>query len=491
MILAQNLLRPLNGNKLFGFLLIGMLIFSSCDSLRKAQTTTSSNNEGSNDKEELPEIKGKKVYNPETGKFEVLTKSSEVDTVKWTDVPQEEAPPIVTEGSGKVIEPKHGAGDTQIDPGNKMNEYNVAVMLPFLGHKFQEFESRVNPKSELALDFYSGVKIAFEDLSNEGIRLNVSVHDSEASEATTTKLLKTSELYQAQMIVGPVKSSNLKKVADYAKQNKKVLVSPLSPSSKVTTANPYYVQVNPSLKSHCQAITRHALDRYPAGQIVLACRNKSAEVSRLKFFQEAHQEFVGSSSVDKFKEFIITDQSVDFNEMDVSPYIQDGKTTVFIVPSWSNKTFVYALLRQIKIAKGPNNVVVYGMPQWMENDRIAYDYLNDLNVHISSASNINTEKAEIQSFRQRYFDRYGQVPATNSYIGYDVMMYFGRMMAKHGTSFQQAIDREAATMLHSTFNFEPVAPKNANVENYDAIEYYENKKVNILKFADYYYQLAE
>ncbi len=491
MTLAQNLLRLLNGNKLFGFLLIGMLVFSSCDSLRKAQSTTANSGSRGNEKEELPEIKGKKVYNPETGKFEIQTKSNQVDTVKWTDVPREEAPPIVTEGSGKVIEPKHGSGDTSIDPGNKMNEYNVAVMLPFLGNKFQEYESRINPKSALALDFYSGVKMAFEDLSNEGIRLNVSVHDSEASEATTNKLLKTSELYQAQMIVGPVKSSNLKKVAAFAKQNKKVLISPLSPSSKVTTANPYYVQVNPSLKSHCQAITRHALDRYPAGQIVLACRNKSAEVSRLRYFQEAHQEVVGSSSVDKFKEFIVTDQSADFNEMDVTPYIQEGKTTVFVVPSWSNKNFVYALLRQIRIAKGRNNVVVYGMPQWMENDRIGYDNLNDLNVHISSASNIDKEKAEIKNFRRRYFDRYGQVPATNSFVGYDVMMYFGRMMAKHGTGFNQAIDREAARMLHSTFSFEPVAPKNANVENYDAIEYYENKKVNILKFADYYYQLAD
>jgi len=414
--------------------------------------------------------------------------NEEMDTVKWTEVPREEKPPITTEESGDVIRP---SDNPSVPSGTKMNEYNVSVLLPFLGNKFREYENRINPKSDLAMNFYSGMKMAFEDLSRDGIRLNVTVHDTEASETTTRNLLKKSELYQAQMIIGPVKASNVRVVAEYAKQNKKVIVSPFTPSSKITKANPYYVQVNPSLESHCKAITQHALNKYPASQIVLACRNKSAEVARLKYFQKAQQEISGSSSVAKFKEFIVTDQSADFNEMDVTPYIQEGKTTVFLVPSFSNKNFVYSLLRQLRIAKGPNDVVVYGMPQWMENERLGVDYLNDLNVHVSSANNIDNQKPEIQNFRRRYFDRYGQVPATNCYLGYDVMMYFGRMLNKHGTSFQQSIDREITPLLHSSFDFEPTAPKSANIENYSAIEFYENKKVNILKFEDYYYQLAD
>jgi len=172
------------------------------------------------------------------------------------------------------------------------------------------------------------------------------------------------------------------------------------------------------------------------------------------------------------------------------PLIQQDKTTVFIVPSWSNENFIYALMRKISLVKGPNKVVVYGMPQWREYTRIDFDYYERLNLHISSNSNYDIYDEPVKIFRQRYFDRYGMAPEEDAIIGYDLMMYFGVMVNEHGTSFPQKIDSEQADLLHTKLDFQ-AAQHTVNIENLDAVDFYENKLVNILKFEDYHFQSAK
>lgn len=486
MILVQNLLRQLSGNKQYWFgLLVCCLLFTACDSLKKAQTDPEKEKEKT--EEELGEIQGGKVYNPETGKYEYPTQSgSTMDTVKWTETPIEEEPPITSDGKlpdGSTTKPG-------MDPGEMLNSYDVAVCLPFLGNRFKEYENKIDDKSMLAVNFYSGVKMAFDDLSSRGVRLNVNVLDTEASDSKMERLLNSSELFEAEVIIGPVTTSNLKKTAAFGKKNKKVVISPLNPNSRITTENPYFIQTSPSLKSHCEAITKHVLDQYQAEDVVLVVRDKSAEKSRLKYFHDALKVYSGSASTPDFKEFIVQDGSSDFNEMDPMPYINQNKNTVFIVPSWSNENFIYALMRKISLAKGPNKVVVYGMPQWKDYTRISYDYYERLKLHISSNVDYDLYDDEVKNFRQRYFERYGMAPAEDAIIGYDVMMYFGVNLSRNGTGFPQKLDAESAQLLHSEFNFQAVVPGN-NIENLDAVEFYENKQVNILKFEDYHFQSAK
>jgi len=474
----------LSGNKnwLFG-LLACCLLFTACDPLKKAQTDP--NKEKA--EEELGEIQGGKVYNPETGKYEYPTESgATMDTVKWTDTSIEEEPPITSDGKlpdGSTTKP--GA-----DPGEVLESYDVAVCLPFLGNRFKEYENKIDDKSMLAVNFYSGVKMAFDDLSSRGVRLNVNVLDTEASDSKMQSLLNSSELFEAEVIIGPVTTSNLRKTADFAKKNKKVVISPLNPNSRITIDNPYFIQTSPSLQSHCEAITKHVLDQYNAEDVVLVVRDKSAEKSRLKYFQDALKIYEGSASTPEFKEFIVRDGSSDFNEMDPMPYINQNKNTVFIVPSWSNENFIYALMRKISLAKGPNKVVVYGMPQWKEYTRIDFDYYERLNLHISSNTDYDIYDYDIKNFRQRYFERYGMGPTEDAIVGYDVMMYFGESLSRNGTGFPQKLDSESQQMLHSEFSFQAVVPAN-NIENLNAVDFYENKQVNILKFKDYHFQSAK
>lgn len=489
MISVPNRQRLLNGNNLLAFLFLCFLCFSwvGCDALKKVPT------DDSRDSGEIDEIEGGRVYNPETGKYEpVITVTETMDTVVWTINSPDDYPPIKSttssDGSdGDTTDPMQG-GTTNV----RLNSYNVAIFMPFLTNRFNSADLSIPDKSLLATHFYAGAKMALDKLSKQGVKLDVTVHDSQADNGVTQSLLESDDFQNSNLIIGPVKKSNLKEVAEFAKQRKIPFVSPVNPTTGVTDNNPYYIQVSPGLKSHCEAITKHASVRYNPKQMVLVARNKQAEINRLKYFQDAHFAFEGGET-EPIEEFIVSDQTADYGEMDVLPYMKENfDTTVFIIPSWSNEAFVYSFMRKVNIAKEDKAVVIYGMPQWMDFKNITYDYFERLHVHLSSSSYIDPDSPDIRDFKRKYFNAYGTLPTLDAYKGFDTTLYFGELISDYGTQFQTILDQRDAQMLHTKFDFERVASPDAlATENFNLYKYNENKYVNILKFEDYHFQLAE
>jgi len=411
MILVQNLRQLLNGSNSIFYVLFCLLMamsLSSCDGFKKAQGN------GGDDRSELDPISGKPRYNPKTGKYETTSKVTEkMETVEWNE-PTNQVPPITSDSNGgsntsttdTTTPVDTETPDTEVPSSTNLGTYNVAVMLPFLSHKFDTGTGQIYEKSKLAINFYGGMKMAFEELQSQGVAINMSVFDSKASEVEVNNLLNNPEINNANVIIGPVKGSNLKKVAAFAKDNKVPLISPLNPSANITQNNPYYIQLSPTLESHCKAITKHVKERYSTDQVVLLCRNKPAEVGRLKYFQNENHEIDGSADSEEFREFLVPDNSSEYNNIDVTPYLLEDKPTVFIVPSWSSESFINALLRVVRLAKyanietGGQDIIVYGMPKWREYTRVSFDNYEDLNVHISNETYLDPTSPSVQGFRQ-------------------------------------------------------------------------------------------
>ena len=491
MILAQNLPRLLSGNN--GWLLIGaILLFTSCDLFKKAQ----SNGKDKEDEEELEPIQGRRVYDPETGQWVVVREAptEKLDTIVWKDISEEQYPPIITDTrlneEGELIGVNEYGSEF-------LQSYDVALVLPFLGNRFDSDRPAITQGiSKWALNFYGGVQMALNELEEEGVKLNVSVHDSQASEATTRNLLQNEEdIKNAHMIIGPYRRDNIRLLTDFAKRNDISFVSPYSGSSNLSDNNPNYIQVSPTLQTHCEAIIQNALAKFRPEQIVLVGLDRPEDRQALKFFQDEYFRQEGSRDVLPLKEYIVVEQTAGFDSLDVVPFIELQDTTAFIVSVWSQKAeaFAFSFLRKVDLARQDYNYVsVYGLPPWLGFDYVDYDYYENLNVHISSNVYVDPLAPDIQFFKKRYFENYGLLPTTEAFLGYDVMLYFGRMIHKHGTKFQYMLESEEAQYLHTRFEFERVVdPTSATTgqENLP-IEQWENKYVNILKFQDYQFELA-
>ncbi len=494
MILVQNHRQPSNGSKLLLLLFLFMTSFSSCELFKKIQDD--STDEVTNVKDdELKPIPGRRVLDPETGEYIVIEDFpvEKMDTIMWREVSTTSSPPIASSSDISIdVNPVDVLNVDDIG-SEILSSYNVVLALPFLGHKFDETASELYENSLWAVNFYAGAKMALEVLDNEGVSLNVSVLDTRASSSYVGALLQTkNDIRNANLIIGPYRKDNIVQMAQYAMDRDITLVSPQGASSKITAKNPNYVQVNPTLKTHCEAIMEDVLKHYDPKNIVLVTKSKPNEKARLKYFYDAYLNSVGKEDTVMLHELIIADsESAELKDMDLMPFIELSDTTVFIVPSWS-ESFVYSLLRKIDDSRQEyNHIVVYGMPQWMQFDKIDYGYYEKLKVHISSAAFVDPNSDAIKQFRKKYFTKYGALPRQEAMQGYDIMLYFGRMIHKYGTKFQYYLPQDPAQELLTRYEFKPVLYNNDAGVDFYQIDHFENKFLNILKFEDYQFQKAD
>lgn len=396
-----------------------------------------------------------------------------MDTIRWT--PNNNGKPPI---GGKPAKP----GDR---PGDMGDTYHIAFLLPFLSN--QASGSEVPEKSRLGLQFYAGAKIALEQLSGEGrVNLVADVWDTQANDADFQKLMTNPRLDKASVFIGPVRSSHVQTFAEWTKKQRKILISPETPSADLTSQNPDFIQINPSLRAHCEAITAFVRKTNRPDAVTLVCKQKEAD--RLPYFQDANAAIGGSA---RFAELIVSDETANFDKTDLRKYLRAGRTSVFVLPSWASQDFVMSFLRKLKEIKGSNRVEVYGMPQWRNFEAIEPEYLSALNVHISAAAWLDYSAQEVKDFQQKFYESTGTIPDEDGFNGYDVTLFTGRMLAKFGLSFPERIEGGTAPTLRGQFSFSKIFAAGAIDDGRNQPDYLENTFVHILKFDQFGFVPAE
>ena len=129
------------------------------------------------------------------------------------------------------------------------------------------------------------------------------------------------------------------------------------------------------------------------------------------------------------------------------------------------------------------------MPMWIDFEQIDYEFYQKLNVHVSSASYIDETDEKVRQFKRQYFETYGTIPREESYLGYDALNYFGKMLQQYGKEFTQNIDRQPYDVLHGRFEFARIVLEpEKHKEDLNYFDQLENKFVHILQFRDFQFQ---
>ena len=512
MILVPNRRLRLNGSNSFRILPLIFLVLSlsACELFKPISQGDGDRTDRDPDQTENPDeldpIQSRRVYDPETGTWVYVENAptSPMDTVRWTIVSEELNPPIVEDGSGAYTPPpgstttggNDGAGQPIEQTGmgefgsRLLSGYKVDFLLPFLANRYNAIDEEIDENSLWALHFYSGAQIALDELRGEGHNLNVSAQDTEASENKLRSRLRAPAFRESQMIIGPYTRQNVTLTAEATRNREQVVVSPFSASADLSPGNANYIQVNPTLETHCREIMSHAFTTQGADQIFLVAGPDEAQQDRFAIFQDAYVSLTNNPEVDPLPTISVAATET----LEMEPYLQARKV-VFIMPVYENESLVSNFLRQVYAATrdGFTQVVVYGLPQWQDFNRIDLDYYEGCNVHISASTFINRLNPETRAFQRTFFERFATIPRDEAYLGYDVTLYFARMLQQYGTRFQYALEREPEQMLHTEFRFEPVyQPQETtdgtlSTEN-PVIDHWENRFVNILQFRNYQFK---
>jgi ABC-type branched-subunit amino acid transport system substrate-binding protein len=473
MTLAQNRQPRLSGNKILSFLLLIIIVSAfACKSRRGGEYYEEDpKNAGTNTSLETI------VWSDKPGDYPPIKDNDVPDPVIPITPPVKPVDPVITEPD-PVVDP------TEPDPVETHYSFNVAFLAPFYANKAGG--GSITSKSSIkSLEFYTGAKMALDILGSEGINMKVYSYDTQGSASKISSIMSQSEFSSMDMLIGPMKTDALKTAAARVKGSSTVLISPWNPKSTITSRNPNYVQVSPSLETHCKAIMRHVRKNHDINDVVLACKEGSSESSYFRYFQDENKVISGNASAPSIPQL----EAEYGNNIPLVNYFRPD-STIFIIPSWDEK-FVSNFLRKLAIDKGRRKIVVYGLPQWMDFERIDFDYYERLNIHISSAVFIDAEDEQVRNFRRNYYNRTGTIPGNDAFLGYDLTLYFGRMLKNKGRNFLTQIDMNPSRngqYIHTQFKFEADYPY--GTDNFSSINKFENKFVNILKFEGFKFQKA-
>lgn len=377
----------------------------------------------------------------------------------------------------------------------KKESYKVVVLLPFMASNTRTGESEA--KSLRSVEFYEGAQMAFDSLRRMGVKLSVDVFDTQDSDSVLQLLLQREELQKADLIIGPIASDELRTVARFAASYNIPMISPLSPRTVVEGDNPYFLQINPSYSTHIQHVLRYS-ERMPIRRskhfIVAGTKDDSVYVEQCQFAYKIYK-----NDTSALMPQYVPAEGNKFDGDQFRSLTRRGSLNIIFVPSL-RENFVSNLLRTLTSegtkssrydpTKRQEDYLIVGMSQWKYFENISYDYFEKLRLHMTSESFIDPVALSTLRFKDSYFSRYGMPPRDFGYIGFDVMLYAGKMLHKHGTGFFAELEKEPFEGKHTRFLIRPVTrtfkvQENGVIKEKTVTSYYENTYINVLHYEEY------
>jgi len=446
---VQNHQRLLNGNKIFCFIIACLLLsLYACNGTKKVANT--------------------KVINPSTSKDKdsVQRGGGKVDTIHWTEIDR-------TKEYNSTIE--------NLDL-EKKDRYKVSLLFPF---EIGTSDSRdvMDQQSKLGkmTNYYSGVRMALDQLESEGINLDVDVFDAESGNFD----MKLQQCRSSDVIIGPRSREHLSIAANFGKNNNIPVISPWRSSTKTTSDNNFFVQLKTSLRSHFTKIVEHAKAEFSDDQIFLLGRKRTkTDYSYMKYMQQLAAAINNDGNENPLQEFYLDEDSLRLGEFAFDSIFIEDQTTVFLLPNHSfsaDEDFVYNTARKMNGEKGLENVILYGMPILLESDKIKFDLHRGLNMRICRSSYVDRNNIQIKEFRKSYFEQYGGFPSDEAMEGFDMMIFIGRSLYNYGRKFQYFLDTYESSLLQTKFDVKKVFKDGAE-DNFKNIQYFQNDHLYILTF---------
>lgn len=412
MILVQSLLLQLNGNRLT-FICFLSIFCSSC------------------------------------GLFRDISYSSQYESIPQSDIIEDT---IVQEVVVSHTDVKSTTDTVQRSiRGDKVDTFSVALVLPLESNAMQ-----LSDANSFVLSFYEGSKRGFEDLNTQEKSLLVNVYDSNDSKTSIHSILNQLERNKTNLILGGLMKDHIVELSNFALDHKIPYVCPIYPTNELIKNNAFHIQATAGFQAHCKKMISYIQELYPSHELYFISRDIPAERQRI-------QSMIGlfDTSLPLADELIIHEVYLDWEDEnssfdfigDFKPYSQN----VVIVPSWSSETFIYSILRQLSIDKRTADIKVFGMPQWKSFDLIGPEYYEELSLHISAGSFIesNDKKRIIQ---KRLYDILRNIPTEKEVlayaVGYDIASYFGKLLLNYGPEFISYMSEEyyEGIALNMAFN---------------------------------------
>ena len=344
---------------------------------------------------------------------------------------------------------------------------NISVLLPlYLDSAFNAGEYKFGnggiPRYMLpALDFYQGMLLAIDSLNKEKIELSVNFHDTKSLKGGTDSLLTSDALQSSDLLIALFNNRNeIKPVAGFALDNKIPLLSYTFPNDGGVTNNPFLVLINPTLRTHLEAIFKYLQRNHPVQTIYLYKRKGATE----DLIRQVLEELNTKTPATRLKIKVI-ELADNFTSEEATAALDSTRENLVICGSLQDE-FAFNLTRTLGAAKSYRQTII-GMPTW-EAGRDLSQYAEIMyTTHFQTQRSEKASRAITSAYQKKMAGR-----ATDMvYKGFEAMYRFGKLLVRYPEAFMQQLSNKSLNLLND-FDIRSVN---------NPADYLENKKIYFVR----------
>ena len=330
------------------------------------------------------------------------------------------------------------------------------------------FPKFINP----GLEFYEGAQLALDSLNKEKAPLEVFIYDTKSTKESLTQQLNSPEMEGVEFIIAHCSSAEIKIFADAGLKKNIPVINVNLPNDGGVIGNPFFVLMNPTLKTQCEGIYKHIQKYYSLEPIVIFRRKGQLEDRIKTYFDDFGKSTVAVPLQLKYVE--LTDS---FTIDQLKPYLDTTNQTLCIAGSL-DENFGKKLTQQLAALKKQKLLAtVMGMPTW---DGIAFNRPEYKGIEIIYSTPFYNTK--IDKVSQSVINRFNKImyarPSDMVFRGYEVTFRFARMLLQYGGDISSNLANKS-TKVFTDFDVQPVLSKQNMT-----LDYFENKKLYFLKWQD-------
>lgn len=376
-----------------------------------------------------------------------------------------------------VIEVARPVGYTPVR--NLKGSYDIAVLLPFYlrenavrkdfdstmvkGRKIFKVINRsdewIYPRSLGFVEMYEGILMACDTLRSLGLDITIHAFDIKSDTIELTRLIRNGLLDGMDLIIGPVNSSNLAKLASYAGKLGIPVVSPVSLfNNSVLTNNPNLFMANASLEVAQNTITKKVSEYYDKNFVFIHTDTAGVDPDVKNFKEKIVQELSNRLPYEeiKFKEFIFYSRSA-FNNDSINRlgHALSNITDNVVIIASDEAPVISETLQDLQGLSKKYVLKVFGYPGMRGIDNLDPRYFFDLDILMYSPFWIDYNARDVKQFNADFRNKFLIEPNEMSYawLGYDITYYFLSGLAIHGNDFIAHPEMHNPKLLQTEFDF--------------------------------------
>ena len=373
---------------------------------------------------------------------------------------------------------KEVKGDTSIFK----DTFKIICMLPFyldlndsLQAKQKEFEeSKIYPKSSVALDFYKGILFALDSISGLKYKYSIEFFDTQNDLNIVKQRVADSSFLKFDLVIGPLYKSNFEIVSKICSKQNMHQVSPVPLSNKILLGNKNVSKIVPSLPSHIKAVTDFVLDTSDTSKVYLISSQKLKDYDLFTYCKRQIRDFE-VLKFDSVKYDTIQTLSMTFVDTNIiKNTFKDSGSYKLIIPS-TDQVFVTELLTKLFEASDRCKFEVYGLEPWNGYDNIDFEYFEALSVHLSYFQYLDLNNEANITFYKGFRNKFFTDPNTYSTIGFNATYFYLKGLDMYGKRFPNNYKALSEIYPNLGLDFYQTGLESG----------YENGKLSIIKYQNY------